>query len=108
MTGLTQKQKNKYEVNVKKEVQEERTLKYIGSARQHENHNLYRIYTKTEEISHAKYVSKPWVFNGENKPEVLIEEGYEYVSALNKTNALIKYREGKNGFKQLSDKPLKM
>jgi hypothetical protein len=100
--------KTKYEVNVKKEVQEERTLKYIGTKKQHENHTLFKIDIKTGEVSGANYVKKPWIFNGENKLEILIEEGYEYVSALNEQNALKKLREGKSGFKESVANPIKL
>jgi hypothetical protein len=67
---------------------------------------LYRINIETGEVSDPRYVQKAWIFNGENKPEVIIEQGYEYISALNVGNALKKFKEGKDGFKKSIANPV--
>ena len=47
-------------------------------------------------------------YTEENKKEIIIKQGYEYVSALNKKNALRKYRKGDNGSKKILDEPYEL
>lgn len=94
------------EQSVKLQKQEERKKKLIGQIIPHNGHSIFKINEETLEISEPKYIQKSWIFNGENKPEVLVEEGFFYVSALNEKNALKKYNQGRNGSKDISDAPL--
>jgi len=98
----------KTEQTVKQQKQEERKKKLIGQIIPHNGHSIFKLNEETLEISEPKYIQKAWIFNGENKPEVLVEEGFFYVSALNEKNALKKYNQGRNGSKDISDSPLSL
>ena len=99
---------SKTELSVKQQKQEERKKKLIGQIIPHNGHSIFKINEETLEISEPKYIQKAWIFNGKNKPEVLVEEGFFYVSALNEKNALKKYNQGRNGSKDVSDAPLSL
>jgi len=43
---------------------------------------------------------------GENKKEIIVKDGFVYIAALNKKNALKKYNKGSNGGKQLGNEKL--
>jgi hypothetical protein len=45
---------------------------------------------------------------GENKKEIIIKDGLAYVSALNRKNALKKFKKGKLGGKEIDREPLKL
>jgi hypothetical protein len=102
------RQFQKTEQSVKQQKQEERKKKLIGQIIPHNGHSIFKINEETLEISEPKYIKKAWIFNGENKPEVLVEKGFFYVSALNEKNALKKYNQGRNGSKDISDAPLSL
>lgn len=96
--------KNKIEISVKKEVQIEKEL--IGKITPHKNHILFEINNETGEIQEALYIPVPTFFKfGENikkaKKQALVREGFSYVSAMNKKNALKKYSKGSNGGKEM-------
>lgn len=98
------KQKNKIEISVKKEVQVEKEL--IGKILPHRGHALFEINIETDEVQEAMFIPLPTFLKfGEEiqkpKKQVLIRDGYTYVSALNKKNALKKYKQGENGGKKL-------
>lgn len=96
------------EQSVKQQKQEERKKKLIGQIIPYNGHSIFKINEETLEVSEPKYIQKAWIFNGENKPEVLVEEGFFYVSALNERNALKKYKQGRNGSKDILDAPLSL
>lgn len=98
----------KTELNVKKEIQEEKSLKYFGTLIPHEGHSIWELDNETGEIENAQFITKNWVFNGENKPEVLIRENCEYTSALNKKNAIKNFKSGKLGGKVSIKDPIKI
>ena len=81
--------------------QEQRTeLKYLGSLRPKNGHTLFKVSRATGEISEASFEEIDVVYNQVNskkdvenlrtKKKVIVEEGYFYVSALNKKNVLRK------------------
>jgi hypothetical protein len=98
------KNRNKIEISVKKQVQIEKEL--IGKIIPHRNHILFEINNETGEISEATYLPVPtFVKFGEKvekpKKQALVRDGFSYVSAMNKKNALKKYFKGSNGGKEL-------
>lgn len=105
------KPEHKMEIQVQKKQQIEKEL--VGKIIPHENHTVWEICLNTEKIKKATYVEKKEFINfgelscNENK-EILVREGFAYVSALNKKNALKKFKKNKNGSKNLSKEPLKL
>ena len=101
--------KEKTELQIQKKQQIEREL--IGKIIPHRGHKVWEINIETEEIQEAMYLRKDWNFvvsinSADNNQEVLYREGYAYVSALNKKNAMKKYRQGRNGSKEVVINPL--
>jgi predicted nuclease with TOPRIM domain len=88
------------EISVKKKQQKEK--EFIGTIIPHEGHTIYQINDETLEIEKAKFSNTTFIFGGENKKEILIMKGCTYVSALNKKNALKKYKKGLNGSKNIN------
>jgi len=109
LNNLT-KEKTKTEVTQQKE--QEYQLVYQGTIIPNENHTLWEVDIKSLEIVKATYLKKDYMFNPKwtknSKPnthsEVVINEGKAYVSALNKSNALKKFKKGSNGSKLDSGK----
>jgi hypothetical protein len=114
---LNLKDKKKTELTVQKQQQVEREL--IGHIVPHSGHRIYEINIKTLDIQEADFLK--WetlhladLLNLKNKGktpnlEILTREGYAYVSALNKANALKKYKKGLNGSKAVSNPlPIKL
>lgn len=98
------KNHNKIEISVKKKVQIEKEL--IGKIIPHANHTLFEINDETGEIQEVTYIPVPTFFKFGQKVEkpkkqALVREGFSYVSAMNKKNALKKYSKGSNGSKEL-------
>lgn len=104
MKELELKQENKTEISVKQQKQVE--YEYVGNITPHDGHSIWEINVETLEIAKAKYANSTYVFGGENKNEIVIKKGHSYVSALNKKNALKKYKEGKTGGKPITVEPL--
>ena len=100
--------KNNITLSVNQTKEEKRKLEYIGTIVPHTGHKIFKINEETLEVSAPQLVKKTWEFNGENKPEILIEEGFNYVSALNERNALKHHKNGTNGSKNIFKKPLKL
>lgn len=104
MKELEPKQETKIEVSIQQKKQVEHEL--IGKIIPHDGHIIWQINKETLKIEKAKFSNATYHFSGENKKEVIVKEGYAYVSALNKKNALRKYKQGKNGSKEINDNPL--
>lgn len=96
--------KTRVELSVKQKKQIEYEL--IGHIIPHEGHVIWQINKETLQIERAKFSNATYVFGGENKKEIIIKDGYAYVSALNKKNALKKYKNKTNGSKQVDKNPL--
>lgn len=99
------KEKQNVEVTQQKEV--EYRLEYESTIIPHENHTLFEINIDTLEVSIPEYKVRDYVYNPhwvkgskiQGHSEVIRKEGFAYISALNKKNALKKYKEGSNGSK---------
>lgn len=107
----TLEHKNKMEVTIQKKQQIEREL--IGKIIPHNGHKVFEINLITEQVNEATYLRSKdatFIFGQENpdKKEVLYREGYAYVSAMNKKNALKKFKQGKNGSKEVDLNPIKI
>lgn len=94
----------KTEISVQQKKQVEHTL--IGNIVPNEGHKIWQINKETLEIEPAKFRSITYNVFGENKKEIVVKDGYAYVAALNKKNALKKYHKGSNGGKQLGSEKL--
>lgn len=95
--------KIRIEESVKQKKQVEHEL--IGKIIPHEGHTIWEINKETGAIKKAKFSNATYNFMGENKKEIIVKQGYEYVSALNRKNALRKYKKGLNGSKNVLDEP---
>lgn len=106
MKELEIKQKDKLEISVKQQKQIQYDL--INNIVPHNNHTIWKINKETLHIEKAKFLNTNFVLGGENKKEILIQDGFAYVSAMNKANALKKFKQGKNGSKDIIKEPLKL
>jgi hypothetical protein len=101
------KSKNKIEISIKKQIRVEKEL--VGNITPHPNHKLFEIDNETGEINEAMYIEEPtFIKFGMSVPKniikkALVRDGYTYVSAMNKKNALKHYRNNSNGGKKLGD-----
>lgn len=100
-------EKDKMELSIQKKQQKEK--EFVGKIIPHAGHKVYEINNKTLEVELAKYELKTFIIGGNhNNPEIIIRNGFSYVSALNQKNALKKYKQGINGSKELIKNPLKI
>ena len=104
MKELELKHETKIEVSVKQKKQVEHQL--IGKIIPFEGHKIWEINNETMEVKEAKFANATYHLYGENKKEIITKQGFTYVSALNKKNALKKYKQGVNGSKTISENPL--
>ena len=106
MKEIEIKQKEQLEVSVKQKKQVEKKL--IGDIMPHNGHKIWKINKETLEIEEAEYLNTDFFIGKENKKEILVVDGFEYVSALNKKNALKLFTKGKVGGKEIIENPLKL
>lgn len=97
---------DKLEISIKQKKQIEK--KFIGDIKPHNGHKMWKINQETLEIEEAKYINTAYQMNGNNKKEILVIDGFWYVSALNKKNALKLFSKGKIGGKEIDVNPLKL
>ncbi len=97
--------KKNIELSVQQKKQVEHQL--IGEIVPHQGHQIWQINIETLEVTLAKYSNATATFGMEVKKEIIKKVGFNYVSALNKKNALKKHLAGVNGSKPLSKEPLK-
>ncbi len=102
MKELEQETKIEQSINQKKKIEHE----FIGKIIPHDGHVVWQINKETLEIEKAKFTNTTFQLFGENKKEIIIKDGFSYISALNKKNALRKYKKGDNGSKDVLDEPL--
>ena len=106
MKELEVKPKDKLEISIQQKKQIEKKL--IGDIVPNNGHKIWKINEETMEVEEAKYLNNAFIIGTENKKEILITNGFFYVSALNKKNALKLYRKGKVGGKDIDKDPLKL
>lgn len=100
-------EKDKMEISVQKKQQKEKEL--VGKIIPHKGHKIYEINDETLEIKLAKFELKTFIIGGNHpNPEIIIRSGYSYISALNSKSALKKYKQGKNGSKELGNMEIKL
>lgn len=104
MKEIELKIKDKTEVSIKQKKQVEKKL--IGDIVPNNGHKTWKINKETLEIEEAKYLNTAFHIGKENKREILVTDGFEYVSALNKKNALKLFAKGKVGGKEIIENPL--
>lgn len=90
-------------IKIEQSIKQQKQIEYelIGKIIPHEGHIVWEINKETLKIERAKFSNATYVLGAENKKEIIIKEGFAYVSAFNKKNALRKYKNGKNGSKQI-------
>jgi len=99
--------KEKTKVEITQQKQQEYKLVYQGTIVPHRNHTLFEINPDTLEIKEAEYKRKDYIFNPNWKKgdkvnthgDVIMQPGMAYVSAMNKENALKKFKKGSSGTK---------
>jgi hypothetical protein len=101
MKELEEKQKNKLEISVKQQKQIEHEL--IGKLHPKAGHKIFKINIKTLEVNEAEYSNVTYHLFAENKKEIIIENGFQYVCALNKKNALKHYNKNSDGSRNVSE-----
>lgn len=97
--------KEKAKTEIQQEKQQEHQLVYQGTIIPHEGHTLYEIDLSTNNIKEAEYLAQDYVFDLDWYPskklkvdsKVVMNNGCAYISALNKKNALKKFKNGSNG-----------
>jgi len=106
MKELELKDKEKIEVVANQKKQIEREL--VGYLMPYNGHKVWEINIETGEIDEAKYAVANYDVFGENKKEIVIKDGFYYVSALNKQNAYKKAIKGTPSGKQMNTNPMRL
>jgi len=99
---------NKTNIELSVEQRKQVQYQFIGDVVPHEGHKIWEINTETLEIEEAKFSNTTYQMFGENRKEIIVKKGFSYVAALNKKNALKKYKNGVRGGKQLGTEKLPM
>lgn len=99
------KELEKYEkVNKEVVIPIKSEMKLLGTLKPQKGHKCFEINTITQDINEAKFyedIVSMFSSSYERKKKLRIKENCIYITALNKTNALKKYREQ---LKQINDK----
>ena len=96
--------KENIEVSVTQKKQVEHL--FVGKIVPFEGHKIWKINVKTLEVEEAKYTNATYHLFSEHKKEIIIENGFDYVSALNKENAIKKHKKGLNGSRPITNNPM--
>jgi radical SAM superfamily enzyme YgiQ (UPF0313 family) len=105
MKEIEVKNTDNIEVSIKQKKQQEYQL--VNQIVPHDGHTIWKINKETLEIEKAKFKNAAnFYYDPTATKEILVIEGYEYVSALNKKTALKKFNQGRNGGKEISQNPL--
>ena len=98
-------EKLKEKANLESIVKKKQEIQYefIDTLKPKSGHTLYKIHKDTLEVRKAEFINKKTITFNEAlsiqnetiKDEVLIEQNYVYISALNPENALKRYKENK-------------
>jgi hypothetical protein len=101
------KEKDKMEISIQKKQQKEKVL--VGQIIPHAGHKIWEINDDTMEIKQAEFEKKTFIIGKSHQnPEIIIRSGFSYVSALNYKTALKKYKQGRNGSKELGNMEIKL
>lgn len=97
---------SKHDTNIEVSVKQQKQVEhqFLGKIIPHQGHKLWQINKETLEIEEAKFTNTTYKMFGENKKEIVVKDEFAYVSALNKKNALKKYKNGNNGSRQTDEK----
>lgn len=106
MKELELKDKEKLEVVANQQKQIEHQL--VGYLMPYNGHKVWEINIETGEIAEAKYSNSSYKAFGENKKEIIIKDGFYYVSALNQKNAFKKAIKGTPSGKQMNTDPMRL
>ncbi len=73
-------------------------VKKLGVIKPHKGHTLFEIEVKSMSINLPEFeaIEVNWT-EGSSKSKLKVKEGCVYISALNKRNALKKFKKGSNG-----------
>jgi hypothetical protein len=81
------------------EKEQEKKEKLLQTIKPHRGHTLFKVNLKTNEISKAEFEKTDIEYmnaigrNNVSRKKVIVEEGYYYVSALNKKNVIKKIKK---------------
>jgi predicted nuclease with TOPRIM domain len=100
------KMKSELSIKMQKEIEKKKT--FVGQIIPHKGHTVWQINNETKEITKAEFSNSVYVIGQKNISEIIILEGFSYVSALSKKTALNKFRLNKNGSKQVFKEPIKL
>jgi hypothetical protein len=89
------KQDTRIELSVKQQKQIEHQL--IGQIVPKEGHRIWEVNKETLEVKEAEFSNITYKMFGDNKKEIIVKDGFAYIAALNKKNALKQYAKGSNG-----------
>lgn len=106
MKELEISSKTKTELSIKQQKQIKH--QFIEKIITHEGHIIWQINQRTLEVKKAEFSNIEYTFGGEVKKEIIIKNGFFYVGALNKKNALKKFNKGDNGSKYINENPLEL
>lgn len=82
----------KEEIKIHAEQQQEKQLKYLGSLKRHNGHDIWEIDLKTGKISKAEFSDEAVNFEtGVAERKIITKENHWYCSALNNENAFKKF-----------------
>lgn len=98
----------KHDTNIEVSIKKQKQIQhqFIGDIIPYDGHKIWEINIETLEVKEAKFTNTTYQMFGENKKEIIAKEGFVYVAALNKKNALKKYNKGSDGGKQLGKESL--
>ncbi len=90
--------KEKVEISIQKDVEKKAEL--VGTLKPYKNHRVFEINNNTMAIQLARFENASYVFDkGVPNKKIIINKECTYVSAMNKNNALKKFKKGSNGSK---------
>jgi len=89
------KHDTRIEVSVKQQKQIEHQL--IGQIIPREGHRIWEVNKETLEVQEAKFSKATYKMFGDNKKEIIVKDGFAYIAAINKKNALKQYAKGSHG-----------
>jgi hypothetical protein len=102
MKELELNKQSKIEISVKQKKEVKHDL--IGKIIPENGHSIFKINKETLQIELAKFSNITYHFSGDDKKEIITENEFVYISALNKKNALKKFKKEDNGSVKILEK----